>query len=72
MTISIQSKPATTPMNEVNLEQRGNEMYALAKRLWAYPRSITGDGVRSTIAELSADIDGLEVHEVVSGTKVGD
>lgn len=72
MTISIQSKPATTPMNEVSLEQRGNEMYALAKRLWAYPRSITGDGVRSTIAELSAGIDGLEVHEVVSGTKVGD
>jgi aminopeptidase-like protein len=47
-------------------------MYALADRLWSFPRSLTGDGVRATIEALSRDVGGLDVHEVPSGTQVGD
>jgi aminopeptidase-like protein len=47
-------------------------MYSLAQKLWSYPRSLTGDGVRSTLAELSLVISGLQMHEIASGTKVGD
>jgi len=59
-------------MNQTNFNQRGMEMYSLASKLWHFPRSITGDGVRSTISEISAAVGGLVVHEVPSGTKVGD
>lgn len=59
-------------MNQTNLNQRGMDMYSLASKLWHFPRSITGDGVRSTISEISAAVGGLVVHEVASGTKVGD
>lgn len=59
-------------MNQTNFNQRGMEMYSLASKLWHFPRSITGDGVRSTISEISAAVGGLVVHEVASGTKVGD
>lgn len=59
-------------MNQNDLARRGIEMYSLAQKLWNFPRSLTGNGVRSTIAEISSAAGGLEVHEVDSGTKVGD
>lgn len=59
-------------MIQTNFNQRGMEMYSLASKLWHFPRSITGDGVRSTISEISAAVGGLVVHEVPSGMKVGD
>ena len=51
---------------------RGEQMYALAKRLWRHPRSITGEGVRASLAELSEAVGGLVFHEVATGTQVGD
>ena len=53
------------------LEHRGLEMYDLAARLYPIPRSLTGDGVRETLAALR-ELVPLEAHEVPSGTEVLD
>jgi len=52
--------------------ETGQKMYDLATRLYPICRSITGDGVRQTLAILKEYIPELEVHEVPSGTKVFD
>lgn len=49
----------------------GDDLLALIERLYPICRSITGDGVRATLAILGEIID-LTVHEVPSGTKVLD
>lgn len=49
----------------------GDEMHALARRLYPICRSITGDGVRQTLAVLRERIP-LELSEVASGTPVFD
>ena len=49
----------------------GDEMMALARRLYPICRSITGDGVRETLRILGERIP-LEVHEIPSGTPVFD
>jgi aminopeptidase-like protein len=49
----------------------GEAMYALAQRLYPICRSITGDGVRQTLAILRERIP-LELREVPSGTPVFD
>ncbi len=50
----------------------GNEIHALAKRLWGINRSITGEGVRHTFAEIKNIIPSLQVHSVPSGSSVFD
>ena len=49
----------------------GRRMYALVEQLYPICRSITGAGVRETLAEL-AKLVPLDVHEVPSGTQVFD
>jgi aminopeptidase-like protein len=49
----------------------GDEMYALAERLYPLPRSLTGEGTRATLRTLGERLD-LEVTEVSSGTSVYD
>jgi aminopeptidase-like protein len=49
----------------------GTEILALAARIFPICRSITGDGVRQTLREISAHID-LDIHEVATGTPVLD
>jgi aminopeptidase-like protein len=49
----------------------GQEIYALAAEIFPICRSITGDGVRATLALLSRHID-LAIGEVASGTPVLD
>ena len=49
----------------------GEEMHALASRLYPICRSITGDGVRETFEVLKEHVP-LEVREVPTGTKVFD
>ncbi|WP_427912465.1 DUF4910 domain-containing protein [Ramlibacter sp. MMS24-I3-19] len=49
----------------------GPAMHALLRELYPICRSITGDGVRQTLARLGQEI-ALEVHEVPSGTQVFD
>jgi aminopeptidase-like protein len=53
------------------LEAEGRAMHELATRLYPIPRSITGDGVRQTLAILRETVP-LEVREVPSGTQVFD
>ena len=50
----------------------GVEIHKLAKELWPINRSITGDGVRSTLKIIKKHLKNLKVYEVKSGTKVFD
>lgn len=59
---------ATALDGDLNLET-GKAMHRLAERLFPIPRSITGNGVRQSLALLSEELDSLSVHEVPSGTK---
>lgn len=47
-------------------------MHALASELFPICRSITGDGMRQTLARLAQELPGLQIHEVPSGTAVLD
>jgi aminopeptidase-like protein len=58
---------AGTPVSEVD----GQAMMALIEELFPICRSITGNGVRNTLAILQRHIS-LEIHEVPSGTPVLD
>jgi len=49
----------------------GDEAYRLIKELYPVCRSITGDGIRQTLARLS-EIVPLQIHEIPSGTQVLD
>jgi aminopeptidase-like protein len=55
----------------VDLAASGAAMHDLISRLYPICRSITGDGVRETLAVLGERIP-LEIHEVPSGTQVFD
>jgi aminopeptidase-like protein len=49
----------------------GERIFALAAGIYPICRSITGDGVRKTLREISAHI-ALDIHEVPTGTQVFD
>ena len=50
----------------------GEALHALVRRLFPICRSITGDGVRQTLAILGEYLPGLQIHEVPTGTPVLD
>jgi aminopeptidase-like protein len=52
-------------------EDIGDEIFALAAKIYPICRSITGNGVRDTLRELNRHI-ALEIHEVPTGTAVFD
>ncbi len=54
-----------------NVDQKGQEMYELIESLYPICRSITGNGVRSTLKMIQQHIP-LLIHEVPSGTEVFD
>jgi len=56
---------------DLDSSQVGHEMYALMEELYPLCRSITGNGVRESLALVQRHIP-LEIHEVPSGTKVFD
>ena len=49
----------------------GSEIFSLMERLFPICRSITGNGVRQTLAIINEHIS-LEIHEIPTGTKVFD
>ena len=49
----------------------GEDIFALAAKIYPICRSITGDGVRETLREIGKHIQ-LEVHEVPTGTSIFD
>ncbi len=56
---------------ELDLASAGAELYGLVERAYPICRSITGEGVRATLALLGEGLP-LEVHEVPTGTHVLD
>jgi aminopeptidase-like protein len=52
-------------------ESIGEDIFALAARIYPICRSITGNGVRQTLREIGVHIP-LEIHEVPTGTTVFD
>ncbi len=50
----------------------GSKIYNLAKKIWSYDRSLTGNGVRKTLLEFNKIFNGLKVFEIKSGTKAFD
>lgn len=51
----------------------GEQLHEWLRALQSFPRSITGDGVRQTLAYVDALLGGgLAVHEIASGTRVFD
>ncbi|GIW87715.1 MAG: peptidase M28 [Isosphaeraceae bacterium] len=52
--------------------QTGLRMHRLIAELLPIPRSITGDGLRQTLARLRPLLPDLRIHEVPSGTQVFD
>ena len=51
---------------------KGDKMYAWAKDIFLYNRSITGQGLRDTLQYIQNVLPDLEIREVKSGTKVFD
>jgi len=49
-----------------------DEMYAFAKQIYPYRRSLTGDGVRQTLQDIKEILPDLQIREVPSGTKAFD
>ena len=58
-------------MDQTVIDDIGEDIFALAARIYPICRSITGDGVRTTLREISAHIP-LDIHEVPTGTTVFD
>jgi aminopeptidase-like protein len=50
----------------------GSAIFAFLERLWPYCRSITGNGVRKTLADVRTILPELEVLEIPSGSKALD
>jgi aminopeptidase-like protein len=71
-TSGVEARPRVADLAaSLDPDEVGREMHALAAELYPIPRSLTGDGVRRTLARLGELIP-LEVHEVPSGTQVLD
>lgn len=54
------------------LEAEGTRMLALLERLWPIHRSLTGPGIRETLAILGSSLEGFTVTKIASGSRVLD
>jgi aminopeptidase-like protein len=62
---------AGTLWRQLSTEDVGADIFALAAKIYPICRSITGNGVRKTLSEISRYI-ALEIHEVPTGTDAFD
>jgi len=62
---------SSTAFNQKVVTEVGKDLYDFAAKLYPICRSITGDGIRQTLAMIGERIP-LEIHQVPSGTKVFD
>lgn len=58
--------------NSINSKSLGTDMHNLARSLWSFNRSLTGDGNRQTLNLIKSHIPELTIREVPSGTEVFD
>ena len=58
--------------NCINSRSLGTDMHSLARSLWSFNRSLTGDGNRQTLNLIKSHIPELAIREVPSGTEVFD
>jgi aminopeptidase-like protein len=58
-------------LERLGAHDAGEDIFALAARIFPICRSITGDGVRQTLSEIGSHL-ALKVHEVPTGTEVFD
>ena len=54
------------------MNELGNNMFLLAKKLWPINRSITGSGLRDSLNIIATEIPSLKLKRIPSGTKVFD
>jgi aminopeptidase-like protein len=66
-----QSGTSSNLRSLVDVESAGSEMFELIRELFPICRSITGDGLRRSLARLG-DVIPLVTHEVATGTQVFD
>ena len=57
---------------DVIKEDLAQQLYGLVERIFPFPRSITGNGVRQTLREIQRLLPALVIHEVPSGTRAFD
>ena len=50
----------------------GKDIHKFAEKLWPINRSLTGEGVRQTLNEISKHLPKLKIEKVKTGTKVFD
>ena len=55
-----------------NYQSLGQEIYDFASDIFPITRSITGNGVRDTLAKIKTHLPELNIHEVPTGTKCFD
>ena len=60
------------PLPTDEAPREGQRLHQLAHELFPFHRSLTGDGVRQTLAVLSRHLPDLVMHEIPSGTSVLD
>ena len=53
-------------------EDTGFDLHKFAKKIWKFPRSISGNGTRQTLNEIKLHLPNLTIQEVKSGSKVFD
>ncbi len=69
---AIVGRVASSEETPTGATAQGQFMHDLARRLWPLNRSLTGDGVRQTLAIIGEHLPGLEIFEVPTGEQVFD
>ncbi len=65
--------PPFAPSSQISqISQRGQDIYDLLKRLFPLCRSLTGNGVRQSLAILKETVPGISIREVPTGTRCFD